>query len=295
MIGRIVHEFNSIVNKDKIILDYQHLPVLDKKVNLNYYHAELKYGNELFERNDNNLGDFLSKVVVEYLLQKEDISLNSDVNSTKHLYAIGSILLMGYQNAVVWGSGFPYEPSFLRSLFHRSTFRKLDVRCVRGPRTKKTLEKLGYNCKENYGDPAVLMPLIYNPTITKKTEYVVIPHYSMEDKYNGIIPNDNIVSMNTTDYRYVIDKIVSAKKVISSSLHGIILAESYGVPAVFLCDREQKFNYKYEDWYLSTGRTNYSLETDIKRAIEYINTTVPDLSKMQKTLIDTFPYDMWEV
>ena len=36
----------------------------------------------------------------------------------------------------------------------------------------------------------------------------------------------------TTDYRLFLNELVRGERVISSSLHGIILAESYGVPAV---------------------------------------------------------------
>lgn len=108
------------------------------------------------------------------------------------------------------------------------------------------------------------------------------------------MPSLNVVSMNTTDYKTVIDKICSAKMVISSSLHGIILAEAYGVPAVFYQDRPERFNYKYADWYGSTGREDFFVAQSIQEAMSQTGLKVPDLKTMQENLIHTFPYDLWE-
>lgn len=178
---------------------------------------------------------------------------------------------------------------------HRYPFRKLDIRCVRGPLTKKTMERLGHQCPAVYGDPAVLMPLIYQPeNKTKTLEYLVIPHFSTEKALRQKLPQENIASMNTTDYKTVIDKICSAKKVISSSLHGIILAEAYGVPAIFFQDRPERFNYKYADWYGSTNRDAFPGVETIEEALRCACPKLPDLEVMQKQLIDTFPYDLWE-
>ena len=40
-----------------------------------------------------------------------------------------------------------------------------------------------------------------------------------------------------------------AKLVISSSLHGIILAETYGIPAILLMDKVTNNMFKYNDYY----------------------------------------------
>lgn len=43
-------------------------------------------------------------------------------------------------------------------------------------------------------------------------------------------------------------------EVYSSSLHGIILAEAYGVPAVMFRSYDKSVDFKYLDYYASTGR-----------------------------------------
>jgi len=278
-------EFKKIVLSDKIMLNYLNVNSLDNRVNLHYY-------NRSYNNSDHNLGDYLSEVVVEYFLEKKGLSLSSKVEEKKHLYAIGSILLMGYQDATIWGSGLPFAPSWLRSIPHKKVFRKLDIRCVRGPLTQKRLAALGHKCPDVYGDPAVLMPLIYNPQAVKKTqEFVIIPHFSQEANLRKKYSDACVVSMRTSDYESVIDSICSAKKVVSSSLHGIILAESYGVPAVYYSDRPELYNFKYEDWYASTDRE--FCVRGIDSAIECIAPSVPDITHLQQNLINSFPYDLW--
>ena len=114
----------------------------------------------------------------------------------------------------------------------------------------------------------------------------------MENTIRKIIPEDHIISMKTKDYKKVINKICSAKVVVSSSLHGIILAEAYGIPAVFVQDRPEKFNFKYQDWYESTNRT-MEVYTNLEKALTVEKKEVPDLNQMRKNLIDSFPYDLW--
>jgi pyruvyltransferase len=171
-IKRVSDEMLSFLQKNRIILDYPSVKSRDNRVNLHYYFAD----EGLAEK---NLGDYLSIVVVDWMLRKEGMSLDTCIQGKKHLYAIGSIILMGYQNCTIWGTGFPFAPSLLRGLPHRYPFRKLDVRSVRGPRTRDVMLALGHSAPKIYGDPAILMPYIYTPTYReKKTDYVVIPHFS---------------------------------------------------------------------------------------------------------------------
>lgn len=96
---------------------------------------------------NSNIGDLLSLVITEYMCDKNGIDINKPVKGIRHLYAIGSILI-GYKDAVVWGSGIPDEKSGglackLYGLHHR-ILHKLDIRAVRGPETKRILNSMGY-------------------------------------------------------------------------------------------------------------------------------------------------------
>lgn len=100
--------------------------------------------------------------------------------------------------------------------------------------------------------------------------------------------------MNTNDYKSVIDEIVSSEIVYTSSLHGIILAESYGVPSVFFRSLSRKCDFKYLDYYYSTGRTNIKIAESFEEALTMEPLPLPDLSGLRKGLLESFPYDLWE-
>lgn len=234
-----------------------------------------------------NLGDFLSKVVVNNFVSQ--IKGKNNNTKSRTLYAIGSILGFRCQNAVVWGSGILY-PSKKR--LKRIKFSSLDVRAVRGPKTRQHLLGVGKKCPEIYGDPAILMPKIFNPNITEKIYPIsLIMHYN--DTFE--IPNDmniNVINILTTDYKDFIIQILQSSLVISSSLHGIILSETYGIPAVLL-QKDNQSLFKFEDYYNSTGRYNVLVAKSIQEAIKLQPMPIPDLSLMQENLLNAFPSDLW--
>ena len=82
--------------------------------------------------------------------------------------------------------------------------------------------------------------------------------------------------------------------VYSSSLHGIILAESYGIPAVFFRGVSSVVDFKYKDYYASTRRYDVPMAGSLAEAFGTSPPKLPDLNKLQKGLIDSFPYDLWE-
>lgn len=180
----------------------------------------------------------------------------------------------------------------VNSFVHRH-YHQLDIRAVRGPETRRILIQMGYKCPQIYGNPAVLMPLIYKKDAIIQKEYIIIPHYSKLRNYKGV---NNVVGTFTTDYRKFIDEITSARLVISASLHGIILAEAYGIPAIMLRDTPSDDITKYKDWYYSTGRTEFLIADSVEEAIniEIQPLSLDVIREMQERLIASFPADLWE-
>ena len=76
-------------------------------------------------------------------------------------------------------------------------------------------------------------------------------------------------------------------------MHGIILAEAYGVPAVFLQDRSQKLDIKYRDWYESTNRT-FTFANTVEEALSMKIELPSNLDKLCNDVINAFPYDIWK-
>lgn len=293
-VQRGISEFRLIINRNKINAHYLNIPAKQNKVNIYEYHPEL-LGYNLYQKQPYNLGDTLGKVIIKHLLDKKNIDIDRTIKTTKHFNCVGSNILHSYQDATIWGSGIEYQPTRYNYLFTKLSCRKLDIRAVRGPLTKEYLEKMGFYVPNIYGDPAILMPFIYNPEVKKKYKYSIIPQFAVERSFREKYPKENIISMNTDNYRQVIDDIKSSEVIFTSSLHGIILAEAYNVPAVFFRGLSKSIDFKYNDYYLSTGRTDICIANTFEEAKDMSPLPIPNLTKLQQGLLDSFPYDLWEI
>ena len=162
---------------------------------------------------------------------------------------------------------------------------------VRGPLTKIALEDYGYTIPNLYGDPGILLSEIYNPIVEKKYKYGVIYHASEKKKK---ILDDSVlyIDVATENYKFFVEQLKSVEKIISSSLHGIILAEAYGIEAVLL--RPPKDMTKYYDWYYSTKRYDFPIAENLEGAKKIKAVAIPDLIEMRKVIKETFPYDLYE-
>ncbi len=167
----------------------------------------------------------------------------------------------------------------------------LDIRAVRGPKTRASLVHAGFTCPEVYGDPAILLSRFYNPKVsTVKGKVIIIPHHSRFQKYVG--KYQNVLDTYTNDWQKFVLEIKSAEKVISSSLHGIILAEAYGVPCIWLNDIPDS-PFKYEDYYQSTGRNSYPKADNVEDALGMNGEINHSVNEMQNALMACFPYDLY--
>ena len=293
----IFHLFYTFIIADTINGDYVHDKTRDHKVNIFEYRPDLQNYSR-YNDSRYNLGDYLGFVVVEWMLKNRNISIDKWVKRRRHLKCVGSNLYGGFQNATVWGSGIPFKPQGyylkIKALLLHNPLTRLDIRAVRGPLTREFLLKWGQKCPEIYGDPAILMPLIYQTSPEAQRDLLVIPQFVTEKMFREKYPDLEIVSMNTDDYKSVIDAIVSCKKVITSSLHAIILADSYGIPSVLFRGLDKSIDFKYLDYYYSTGRYNVRIADSFEEALEMEPLPLPDLKNLQEGLIKTFPYDLWE-
>jgi hypothetical protein len=196
---------------------------------------------------------------------KEVVFYNAPASRKKlfkksYLMAIGSILQYATDRATVWGSGI---------ISKKDTPGAATYCAVRGPLSRKRILELGHSCPEVYGDPALLLPDIYNPNVQKTYDLGIIPHYvdykRAQEIYGDSLP---VIDLMTHDFLATTDQILSCKAIISSSLHGVIVAHAYGIPAIWVrfSDKLSGDNTKYADYFLSVGLDPYNgpLITEIK-------------------------------
>ncbi len=164
---------------------------------------------------------------------------------------IGSGLALMTENDVIWGTG-------LMDAKVEPEREAAKICAVRGPLTRQRLMELGFDCPEIYGDPALLYPLMYQPTVYRVYDYGLILHC----RESGIIdPIDTSAQGRVLeidikgDLQKVVRQILSCEIVVSSSLHGIICAHAYGRPAYWLqaSDLLMGDGFKFKDYFHSVG------------------------------------------
>lgn len=235
-----------------------------------------------------NFGDYLSKEIVERMVQNP-IRIYKKGVKEKKLLAVGSILTFARDNDVIWGSGI--NGKFLNKKHY--PFKTLDIRSVRGPKTQEFLqEELGVKAPSIFGDPALLMPRLFpefKKSETPKYPFIVILHYLDVWAYSKTSGN---VVYATDPWDEVVKKILDSEFVISSSLHGLIVAEAYGIPAKLLRVSEKEPLFKFEDYYQGTGRKTFSFATSIDDALYQGGEPLPeiDLDKIYRS----FPFELYK-
>ena len=213
-----------------------------------------------FKNTTNNWGDVVNPFIIEKLSGKKVIHVNSIFNiRNKPVYSvIGSILqhstLSRINKLIIWGSGVISNEKNL-------VYQNADIYAVRGPLTRERLVQSGYKCPEVYGDPVLLFPILYPKKTNKKYKLGIIPHYvDYDNKLLSKLRSDKeilIISVNSEITSFV-DQVLSCEMIASSSLHGLILADSYNIPSIWikLSDKIIGGDFKFQDYFLSVGRNN---------------------------------------
>jgi len=202
-----------------------------------------------YSNTQQNYGDALSPYIVCRLLSKQH-SLVCNKKGDVNLFAIGSWLHYCTDGAHVWGTGLRTNPPQEQDACH--DYKDLNVHAVRGPLTRDFLLSRGIECPEVYGDPALLLPRYFQrePIEELKNTIAVVSHCSQIGQqfegYPVISPLD--------DVEQVTHKILSCRAIISSSLHGLIVADAYGVPNVWLRSELAEGYLKFLDYFASQGR-----------------------------------------
>lgn len=230
-----------------------------KKINIIYW-------------NSDNYGDILNPVLIEefsglptqfkditlskkdriHILLKDLIRLNFKRIKTiilpweNTMTAIGSILSWAKKDSVIWGSGFMNEPE---------NFAGGKTLAVRGKLTDMKLQQDGFPGCSVYGDPALLLPLWIKPARGKKYKLGLIPHWSEVDFFIKYYSDRyHIIDLRTRDIFRVTREIAACEYVFSTSLHGLIVAHAYDVPALWIkkgyIDTD---GFKFHDYFSSVG------------------------------------------
>ena len=212
---------------------------------------------------NNNFGDIITPYYLKKFCNINEYTFNFDVKSPK-IISCGSIMRYCNNDTIVYGSG-------IRDI--NQSINKGTIKIIRGPLTQKRLKDIGCYCPPTYGDPGLLLPIYYNPTITKKYKLGIIPHHIhydiIKNKYN-MMENINIINLLNDDIEIIINEILSCEKIISSSLHGLIVSDAYNIPNKWL-NYDNMINgdgTKFYDYFMSVKRKDTSYIDNINNLNE---------------------------
>ncbi|MGF9759585.1 polysaccharide pyruvyl transferase family protein [Microvirga sp. 0TCS3.31] len=277
-----------------------------------------------------NIGDALSAVMVTALsgrvCRKERF-----FSFKERIFGVGTIAhnIRG-GIAHVWGTGLDAKyNSFDKSLgrFAAPPHTKIRVHATRGPFSRQAFLNAGIPAPEAYGDPVWVLPSIFPPAAEKKWDLGVIVHvteltefspdaqtkdhfkrYQIPQELTGKVKIINTVVEPTLDAMMDrMEEITSCRRILSVSLHGLVFAESYGIPCMYFylsgsnnCHTisldNEILDHRVRDLYAAFGRNDLTvygcdrtLPTDWVAAMKAIDETWQPAEFDPGPMLDAFP------
>lgn len=243
-----------------------------------------------------NFGDEITPIIIESIWGRD--CLWTDISECE-LAGAGSIIEMlddrVQENRIkVWGSGFIKDGPKL-------TNKHLDFYAIRGP---LSLGRIKNTHDVALGDPGLLANLVFPPSPSKNQKIGIVPHYVDVDSValKKILKKNNYRIINVFDSpAEVAEQITACEIIFSSSLHGLIFADSYGIPNYWLSlsDKLTGGDYKFRDYYMSTKRPVARIVPEVlekEKSPKEIDSLIQNyqpiknLSSMQRKLIKSFPF-----
>lgn len=281
-----------------------------------------------------NLGDALSPLMVAMLsglpifheAHRSDLPRLAAVGTIAHSFEKGSVSVWGTgtsanRNPLHHGDKIPFVPS-------ADTAYK--VYATRGPVTRAILKEENAVGPAAFGDPVWALPRFYAPKIEKKYDLGVIVHlsdlvdrsldaqpkpemlrYEIPEEFEGRIKIINTVTdVSLTAMKDRLDEILSCRRLVSTSLHGLVFAESYGIPCLYFAPRGAEgkglqtrpmdpndgYDLRITDLYLGVGRTSIPIyhqprrqRTDWAKLMAAIDTAWEPIDFDLDPLLEAFP------
>ena len=253
-----------------------------------------------------NFGDQITPWLIEMMTGRPAYNTIGLPVAGQAVMAAGSIITgMNRGDMTIWGSGLisPLDDSRVDILRRRQPRR---ITAVRGQLTRaEIISRLGWEVPATFGDPALLLPTYFTPHSRPDSSKLpaLVPHYA----HRKFLPEDREENgFETVDVskspEIVVAQIANASSIVSTSLHGLIIAQAYGVPWIWLRVIDQELiggDFKFKDFFSTVDESRVSaVETTANEAANLdirnlaAQATLPQARFSPVALIDSFPYDL---
>ena len=174
-----------------------------------------------------NAGDALTPWMIERCGDRPAVYIENPKGDCPHYLCAGSILNHMGPKSEVWGAGLA---AWTNDLDKNAT-----IYAVRGPLSALCARSNGCEVPDVYGDPGLCVTKL--DPICRDSVYSMglIPHYNDFFRVHDLwiewgLPVDIKVINILQPIEKVLEDISACRKIISSSLHGLVFAQSLGVP-----------------------------------------------------------------
>jgi pyruvyltransferase len=236
-----------------------------------------------------NFGDLLAPWLVARMTGREVVLGDPD---RPHYLVVGSVLNLTTPESVVWGAG----------SFGVENGRRFDVdatyAAVRGPLSRSRLLARDIACPEASGDPALLAPAFFAPTVRKTHPYGIVARWSERRWADAeISPDVRLIDLATDDVESVIVQILSCRNIVTGSLHGLIMADAYGIPSAWITSQSVYGGpYKFFDYFATVEKMRTAQELDTAQPIsaarlrDSLSFDARPISFDHRALLDACPF-----
>lgn len=198
-----------------------------------------------------NHGDQVSADIVRLLLGAEPVQVSA---AQPHVLAVGSITFMANRHSTLWGCG------VLNHQVGVPDIAAHQIRALGGRHSADLLVRHGIHVPDiPIGDPGIFAADLLRfagLAPRRRAPVVVVPHHgSLEHPAFGALARDSEVAVVDTlnnDWELLQD-IAGCDLVISESLRGLIYAESFAKPSVWISTtQDPNWTFKFGDWFSTT-------------------------------------------
>lgn len=262
-----------------------------------------------------NMGDILNREVIHKCFGYDVVRRNYLIGKVSGIGSgLGNYTLEGnitkkilkkisgifFPEVYIWGTGFVSYKEKDEKIYKK----KIKFCAVRGELSKKRIEKLtGQNIKNMpTGDAGILASYLLDSKIEKKYSVGIIAHYKEKnekvfDTLLNKFPNSVIIDVQDTPLN-VTRKIAECECIISSSLHGLIIADSLRVPNIHIVVTNNLLGdgFKFDDYYSAYGLKHNFVDMnkksidDLKYVYENYKITDKMVEEKKKAMIESFPF-----
>lgn len=204
-----------------------------------------------------------------------------------------------FPRTYIWGTG------FIREREEDAPFYRKDMHfcAVRGKLTKERVERiLGKKLQIPTGDGGILASELLEAKVEKRYRVGIVPHFKEQSHPAFLLLKEHYSSVTVIDLREdpmeVIRQIAACEHIISSSLHGLIVADSLGIPNVHIkvSDALLGDGFKFRDYYSGYGLEHEpilmrpGMKVSLGEVLDRYRITAQMVEEKKQAMAKAFPF-----